>query len=80
MAIAIQHPNGASCTCQYDGDADKMHTTLSRYVSGAGHAIWLAAERRAQRRMLLELDEQQLWDIGITREQAHGEAQKPFWK
>jgi uncharacterized protein YjiS (DUF1127 family) len=46
---------------------------------------WLIAlarmhERSCQRRTLRDLDEHLLRDIGVTREQAEGEARKPFWR
>ena len=45
---------------------------------------WLSAlkrlhERWRQRQALLELDDQLLRDIGITRDEAIREAQKGFW-
>jgi uncharacterized protein YjiS (DUF1127 family) len=36
-------------------------------------------DRQQQRRLLLELDDRMLADIGVTREQAQAEARKPFW-
>jgi len=43
-------------------------------------AIWRV--RRRQRQVLWELaqDERLLSDVGLTREQAHREAGKPFWR
>jgi uncharacterized protein YjiS (DUF1127 family) len=41
-------------------------------------AAWIV--RRRQRRTLAELDEHLLNDVGLSREQAHREAAKPFWK
>jgi len=46
---------------------------------------WLIAlarmhERSCQRRTLRDLDDHLLRDIGVTREQAEGEARKPFWR
>jgi uncharacterized protein YjiS (DUF1127 family) len=49
----------------------------------AGRLVdWLleALERRRERRMLLELDERMLRDIGISRADALREAGKPFWQ
>ncbi len=40
--------------------------------------LWLY-DRQQQRRLLLELDERILADIGVTREQAEAEGRKPFW-
>ena len=39
---------------------------------------WL--ERRRQRRALAWLDERLLKDIGISREEAAQEIEKPFWR
>jgi uncharacterized protein YjiS (DUF1127 family) len=36
--------------------------------------------RRRERRDLRELDDRQLYDVGITRAQAERESRKPFWK
>ena len=43
-------------------------------------ACRLGVERYWQRRQLREMDDRQLKDIGITREQAEQEAGKPIWK
>lgn len=42
---------------------------------------WLAAaaERHRQRRSLAALNDHQLADIGLTREDARREAARPFW-
>jgi uncharacterized protein YjiS (DUF1127 family) len=36
--------------------------------------------RRRQRQALLELEDRQLVDIGVSRQQAEQEARKPFWQ
>jgi uncharacterized protein YjiS (DUF1127 family) len=41
-------------------------------------AVWL--NRRQGRRDLSELDDRLLADVGISREDALGEARKPFWR
>lgn len=52
-------------------------STRSVGDDGRWHRFW----RRLQtRKALLDLDEQALRDIGLTREQARDEALKPFWK
>jgi uncharacterized protein YjiS (DUF1127 family) len=38
------------------------------------------AERRRQRRALLQLSDALLKDIGLARSQAEREANKPFWR
>jgi uncharacterized protein YjiS (DUF1127 family) len=43
-------------------------------------ACRLGRERYRQRRQLIEMDDRELKDIGITREQAEQEARKPIWK
>ena len=40
----------------------------------------LFKHRSRTRRCLLKLDEQQLCDIGLSREQARHEGLKPFWR
>jgi len=40
----------------------------------------LGRERYRQRRQLMEINNRQLKDIGITRDQAEHEARKPIWK
>jgi len=42
--------------------------------------VWIELEKMRQRRILLDLDDRLLKDIGLTREQAMQEAHKPFWK
>lgn len=67
-----------------------MRTTLdTRLVSAStstqGHKIGAFARLRAallarrQRRALLALDDRMLADIGISRSQAYGEADRPFF-
>jgi uncharacterized protein YjiS (DUF1127 family) len=43
---------------------------------------WCAecSERSRQREALSQLDDDDLKDIGMTRQQANAEAAKPFWK
>jgi uncharacterized protein YjiS (DUF1127 family) len=48
-----------------------------KILHSVGTAYRWAAERRRQRKRLLEMDDRELNDIGITREQAEREARKP---
>jgi uncharacterized protein YjiS (DUF1127 family) len=41
-------------------------------------ALWIECVR--QRRMLSELDDHMLRDIGVTRVEAARECEKPFWR
>ena len=54
--------------------------SLLRILRGLGTACRLGRERYRQRRHLMELDNRELNDIGITRDQSEEEARKPFWK
>ncbi len=42
--------------------------------------LWFELEKARQRGLLKDLDDRQLKDLGLTREQARREARKPFWK
>jgi uncharacterized protein YjiS (DUF1127 family) len=49
-------------------------------IARAGwHVLWLRFARQRSRRILAELDERMLRDVGITRADAMQEAVKPFW-
>ncbi len=60
---------------------------ISTPFTGWGRRSWRIAsrllrlyDRQQQRRVLLELDDRMLADIGISRRRASEEARKPFWK
>ena len=61
---------------------DRGPTPISvlKILRWCGTACRLGVERYWQRRQLREMDDRQLKDIGITREQAEQEAGKPIWK
>jgi uncharacterized protein YjiS (DUF1127 family) len=42
--------------------------------------LYAALEKRRQRGLLRDLDNRLLADIGLTREQADRESNKPFWR
>ncbi len=64
---------------------DRRRPFASGFLSGAmpPRAVfsWLAGlqERADQRRRLRDLEDWQLRDIGVTREQSLRESRKPFW-
>ena len=53
-----------------------------RLVRGTRFWRWYVrcSARSRQREALARLDDRLLEDIGVTREQANAEADKPFWK
>jgi uncharacterized protein YjiS (DUF1127 family) len=55
---------------------------LSRQISLRALPGWIRAlvARWRQRRLLEELDDRSLRDIGISRSEALAEARKPFWR
>jgi uncharacterized protein YjiS (DUF1127 family) len=50
-----------------------------RWVKRAVDAVLTWHERARERRQLMELSDHMLRDIGISRAEAFGEAEKPFW-
>lgn len=71
--------------------AEKSHATLNAIAAPLPQRTWpewprivwrwfcQALERRRQRHALLDLDDRQLADIGVSREQALRESNKLFW-
>nr|WP_314619768.1 DUF1127 domain-containing protein [uncultured Pseudomonas sp.] len=58
---------------------DEQRTKVFNAPAGLGR--WgLMLHRWHTRRALLELDDEQLRDIGLSWEQAREEGRKPFWK
>jgi uncharacterized protein YjiS (DUF1127 family) len=53
---------------------------LAALLGRAVETVLTWRERVQMRRHLLALDDRMLKDIGISRFQAHGEAEKPFWR
>ena len=60
-------------------DGAFVHQGAERLV-GWIEAVGAMFRRRRQRRILLELEDHLLADIGVTREQAEREARKPLWR
>jgi len=59
---------------------DSSTNPLFNFFYRLRKAYALAIERSKQRRQLLEMDDRQLKDIGITRLEAEQEARKPIWR
>ncbi|MGB8400462.1 DUF1127 domain-containing protein [Bradyrhizobium sp.] len=49
-------------------------------LSACDHIIAIWLDRRQGRQELVSLDDRQLKDVGISREEALREAGKPFWR
>ena len=57
------------------------HETRQVTSTPTGLGLWgLFCHRARSRRVLLNLDEQQLRDVGLSREMAQREGCKPFWR
>ena len=71
-------PSAASNTMAREQTSASEHAQRPGWLRG----IWLRCRRilecRKQRRALLDLDDHMLADIGVTREQAMREANKPW--
>jgi uncharacterized protein YjiS (DUF1127 family) len=69
-----------SSVSQFDAPADLGTKRASTLLGRVAAPAYRALQRRRQRNRLLELDERQLSDIGVTKEQAREEARKPLWR
>jgi uncharacterized protein YjiS (DUF1127 family) len=67
-------------TAPASGDYDRAKT--QRLFWGTRFWRWCArcAARSRERQALMQLDDRDLKDMGMTREQAKAEAAKPFWR
>jgi uncharacterized protein YjiS (DUF1127 family) len=61
---------------QHPALSHRLHASKLYTLAGIIGA-WL--DRSRQRRVLAELDDRLLRDIGLTRSEARSEAAKPFW-
>ena len=69
----------AAGTAQLDRK-DPASISLRKVLHSFTTAYRLCSDRYRQRRQLLEMDDRELRDIGITRELAEQEGRKPLWK
>jgi uncharacterized protein YjiS (DUF1127 family) len=51
-----------------------------RWIRRAADVVLVWHQRARERRQLLELSDHMLRDIGISRSDAIGEAERPFWR
>jgi len=61
-------------------DQQNNHQGTAKGAKALYKQLKLMASRAQQRRQLLNLSDEQLDDIGITRAQVFEEVNKPFWK
>jgi uncharacterized protein YjiS (DUF1127 family) len=52
----------------------------TRWIRRAVDAVLTWHQRARERRQLMELSDHMLRDIGISRSEAIGESEKPFWR
>jgi uncharacterized protein YjiS (DUF1127 family) len=76
----ITEASAAATADLHPKDRGPTPISLLKILHCLGTAYRLARERYRQRRQLMEMDDRQLKDIGITPEQAEQEARKPIWK
>jgi uncharacterized protein YjiS (DUF1127 family) len=76
----IAETSAAATADLHPTDVEPASISLRKVLHSFTTAYRLCRERYSQRRQLLEMDDRQLKDIGITREQAEQEGRKPLWK
>jgi len=76
----IAETSAAATADLHPGDLEPASISLRKLLHSCTTAYRLCSERYRQRRQLLEMDDRQLKDIGITRELAEQEAGKPLWR
>jgi uncharacterized protein YjiS (DUF1127 family) len=69
-----------SSPANFYSSANPRAVRLATLLFGISRVVRRALERRRQRLALLGLDDWMLKDIGVTRDQALKEGQKPFWR
>jgi uncharacterized protein YjiS (DUF1127 family) len=81
-AVALTSPGrGALRRPSYDAGPEMVVRPRGwRWFARAVDALLTWHERVRQRRQLLRMDDHMLRDIGISRSEAFGEAEKPFWR
>jgi uncharacterized protein YjiS (DUF1127 family) len=62
------------------GGREPLAPRTTRALEKVVETIFTWIERSRMRRRLLALDDRMLRDVGISRAEVHGEAQKPFWR
>ena len=76
----IAQASAAATADLHPKDRGRTPTSLLEILHHFRAAYRLGRDRYRQRRQLMEMDDRQIKDIGITPEQAEQEARKPIWK
>ena len=78
---ALTSPAQAMLSRPFYGGVPQLTVRLHgrRRIKRAVDAVLTWDERARERRHLMELSDHMLRDIGISRAEAFGEAEKPFW-
>jgi uncharacterized protein YjiS (DUF1127 family) len=79
-AAALPSPIQALLGRPFDGDVPQLTPAGGSAPRRVFAAMRRWHERVRQRRQLLQLSDHMLRDLGITRAEALGEAEKPFWR
>ena len=79
-AAALASPVQALLGRPFDGDVPPLTPAGGSAPRRVFAAMRRWHERVRQRRQLLQLSDHMLRDLGITRAEALGEAEKPFWR
>ena len=80
--MSIQLAHGSVPSAGRSAGEESLPERHSSALSAARRTLAIWRVRHRQRQVLWELaqDERLLSDVGLTREQAHREAGKPFWR
>jgi uncharacterized protein YjiS (DUF1127 family) len=76
----IAQSSATASAALFPRDREPVPFSLLKILRWCRTAYRLGVERSQQRRELMEMDDRQLRDIGVTRAQAEWQAHKPIWK
>jgi uncharacterized protein YjiS (DUF1127 family) len=79
MPQALHYGIGQICTCRRHVDWSSPRDALIWSIRRVTLKVHGWMERSRQRRVLSNLDDHHLKDIGLSRAAAMAEARKPFW-
>ena len=80
MANTLDRHMWLDCRCTEVTAIQSVGPEVYRRLGIGFNRIQFWRQKQSQRLALLDLDDHQLSDIGISREAARREAEKPFWR